>query len=105
MILWSPSAVLSTSENGATAIWINRQRFGDIGGQRLGGFVGGAWAQHGDDALAWGWSGGWRRWHCTLSGENDASETWAEAGAIGGHSGPVKCLDWSPSGEFLLSVG
>nr|GAT54077.1 predicted protein [Mycena chlorophos] len=75
----------------------SQQRFGDVGGQRLGGFVGGLWAQNGSEALAWGWSGGWRRWRC-------ANDAWSEVAAITGHSGPVKSLDWSPDGEYLISA-
>lgn len=105
MILWSPSVVEASPQEGSTSLWINRQRFGDIGGQRLGGFVGGSWAKAGAEAMAWGWSGGWRRWSCsTLSGKTH-DESWAEVGAIGGHAGPVKGLDWSPTGSYLISTG
>src|SRR6266568_3783079 len=41
LILWSPSSVINPSNEESSSIWINRQRFGDVGGQRLGGFVGG----------------------------------------------------------------
>ncbi|KAH7930113.1 WD40 repeat-like protein [Leucogyrophana mollusca] len=107
LILWSPSSVLSPSVGGSSSIWINRQRFGDIGGQRLGGFVGGVWATDGSEALAWGWNGGWRRWRCVDNGSSQSVgvENWIEVGAIGGHSSPVKDLDWSPKGEYLISVG
>ncbi|KAJ7047434.1 WD40-repeat-containing domain protein [Mycena alexandri] len=105
LILWSPTDIKSSSENGSTSIWISRQRFGDVGGQRLGGFVGGLWARGGDEALAWGWSGGWRRWHCTIAPEKVADEVWGEIRAITGHSGPVKSLDWSPNGEYIISAG
>ncbi|KAF8138550.1 WD40-repeat-containing domain protein [Boletus edulis] len=96
LILWSPSQILhSASSRDATAgsIWINRQRFGDVGGQRLGGFVGGLWTRttQGDEVLGWGWNGG--------------TTQWREIGAISGHSGPVKDLDWSPAGEYIISVG
>ncbi|KZP32865.1 WD40 repeat-like protein [Athelia psychrophila] len=102
LILWSPSSIMSSSSpDGSTSIWINRQRFGDIGGQRLGGFVGGLWAQGGRDAMAWGWSGGWRRWRS----DGKEPEHWEEAAAISGHNGPVKGLDWSPKGEYLISAG
>ncbi|TFK43596.1 WD40-repeat-containing domain protein [Crucibulum laeve] len=104
LILWSPSTFLSHSHNGGTSIWVNRQRFGDIGGQRLGGFVGGSWANGSRDALAWGWAGGWRRWRCANSDE-ESNESWTELGAISGHSGPVKGLDWSPGGEYIISAG
>ncbi|KAJ7179931.1 WD40-repeat-containing domain protein [Mycena crocata] len=103
LILWSPTAIRSSSEEGSTSIWISRQRFGDVGGQRLGGFVGGLWGQNGDEALAWGWSGGWRRWRCALTSKSD--EVWGEIGAVMGHSGPIKSIDWSPNGEYLISAG
>jgi hypothetical protein len=32
-------------------------------------------------------------------------EEWAEVGAVGGHNGAVKGLDWSPKGEYLISAG
>jgi len=96
VILWSPSSDSSSS------IWINRERFGDVGGQRLGGFVGGLWASKGKEVLAWGWSGGWRRWTCNGS---STDETWLEIGSITGHNGPVKGLDWSPDGKYLISSG
>ncbi|KIP12875.1 hypothetical protein PHLGIDRAFT_61192 [Phlebiopsis gigantea 11061_1 CR5-6] len=79
IILWSPSTVLGSSHHGTTSLWINSQRFGDVGGQRLGGFVGGLWA-HG------------------------SSEDWTEVGAITGHSAPVRGLAWSPNGEYLAST-
>lgn len=108
LILWSPSQILHpTSSNDVTAgsIWINRQRFGDVGGQRLGGFIGGLWARttQGDEVIGWGWNGGWRRWR---SVPTDPDTTlWKEIGAISGHSGPVKDLDWSPAGDYIISVG
>ncbi|KAF7977653.1 hypothetical protein HWV62_3080 [Athelia sp. TMB] len=102
LILWSPSSVASSSSpDGSTSIWINRQRFGDIGGQRLGGFVGGLWARGGQEAMAWGWAGGWRRWRS----DGQGIEHWEEAAAISGHNGPVKGLDWSSKGEYLISAG
>ncbi|OJA16969.1 hypothetical protein AZE42_00596 [Rhizopogon vesiculosus] len=101
LILWAPSPIISTAYSSSTSsIWINVQRFGDVGGQRLGGFVGGLWGSNGTETMAWGWSGGWRRWRRVTTGEE-----WEEVGAISGHSGPVKSLDWSPKGEYLVSVG
>ncbi|KAH9951818.1 WD40 repeat-like protein [Amylocystis lapponica] len=95
----STPTLLSTSTDSSLILW---QRFGDIGGQRLGGFVGGLWASSGMDALAWGWSGGWRRWRCAV---DDNNCDWSEVGAIGGHSAAVRGLAWSPGGEYLMSCG
>ncbi|KAI6003932.1 WD40-repeat-containing domain protein [Pisolithus albus] len=109
LILWSPSDTIITSSSNSPAapsIWINCQRFGDVGGQRLGGFVGGIWAHtsQGNEAMAWGWSGGWRRWR-SVRADRGVEDEWREVGAIGGHRGPVKDLGWSPAGEYLISVG
>jgi elongator complex protein 2 len=87
----------------AQSIWINKQRFGDVGGQRLGGFVGGLWARSGSEIVAWGWSGGWRRWVGSQADNEYIGERWSERGAVSGHSGPVHGIDWSPDGEYLIS--
>ncbi|KAJ7593384.1 WD40-repeat-containing domain protein [Mycena floridula] len=109
VILWSPSTIIDGSAEGtSTELWINRRRFGDVGGQRLGGFVGGLWMPSGKQVMAWGWSGGWRSWRCTVGngdGQGDDTETWTEVGAISGHRGPVKDVSWSPNGDYLISVG
>jgi len=94
LILWSPF----------DSLWVNRNRFGDIGGQRLGGFVGGLWNTNGDEIIAWGWNGGWRRWRHDPRIDEDAVQAWAEANAVTGHSNAVKDICWSPQGEFLAST-
>ena len=94
LILWSPF----------DSLWVNRNRFGDIGGQRLGGFVGGLWNTNGDEILAWGWNGGWRRWRHDAIIQGGAVQAWTEANAITGHNNAVKDICWSPQGEFLAST-
>jgi len=106
LILWSPVSVKSGANGSSSALWVNQQRFGDVGGQRLGGFVGGLWTADGSEALAWGWSGGCRRWRCAQTSEGaEGNEIWTEVGALTGHAGPVKSIAWSPGGEYLISTG
>ncbi|KAI0269264.1 WD40 repeat-like protein [Gloeopeniophorella convolvens] len=106
LILWSPVAVPTSQGGSPSSLWINQQRFGDVGGQRLGGFVGGVWTANGSETLAWGWSGGWRRWRCARASETTTGgEVWSELGALTGHAGPVKGIAWSPDGEYLISTG
>ncbi|KAF8505493.1 WD40 repeat-like protein [Russula emetica] len=106
LILWSPVSVKSGANGSSSALWVNQQRFGDVGGQRLGGFVGGLWVADGSEVLAWGWSGGSRRWRCAQTSEGIAgNEIWTEVGALTGHTGPVKGIAWSPGGEYFISTG
>lgn len=100
VILWAPTSFRTGIIGQDAVLWINQQRFGDVGGQRLGGFVGGMWAVGGKDAMAWGWNGGWRRW-TRSSGE---PETWVEVPASTGHAAPVHGLDWSPNGDYLITA-
>ena len=94
LILWSPF----------DSLWVNQNRFGDIGGQRLGGFVGGLWSANGEEIFAWGWNGGWRRWRHDANARGSAVQAWTEANAVTGHNGAVKDICWSPQGEFLVST-
>jgi elongator complex protein 2 len=94
-ILWSATTVGGDSDN-PTQLWTNHQRFGDVGGQRLGGFVGGFWVDA-DQICAWTWNGGFRRWGVV-------SDQWQEMQAVTGHSSPVHGLDWEPAGRYLISA-
>lgn len=108
LILWSPSdgASSSTAVNGS--LWMNRQRFGDVGGVKPGGFVGGLWARDGKEVLGFGWNGSWRRWRDTSPSPsgNDAIqvESWVETPAILGHNASVRGLAWDPEGNCLIST-
>ncbi|KAG2029002.1 hypothetical protein BDR03DRAFT_988044 [Suillus americanus] len=104
----APSSIVSTAYSSSTSsIWINIQCFSYVGGQHLGGFTGGLWSNGGAKAMAWGWSGGWRWWSCIRSDSHGgaAGDEGEEVGVISGHSGAVKGLDWSPKGDYLVSVG
>ncbi|KAG8850535.1 hypothetical protein FRB91_008987 [Serendipita sp. 411] len=77
-------------------IWTNHHRFGDVGGQRLGGFVGALWVNE-HEIIAWGWNGGTRRW-------GFIDDQWSELQAVTGHASPVHGIDWEPSGRYLVSA-
>lgn len=111
-ISWSPSSptLMSTSTDSSvilwraepvSGLWINAQRFGDIGGQKLGGFIGGLWAgQSTPEVLAWGWTGGWRRWRQV----DTQTDRWEETQGITGHQGAVRGLTWDPDGAYFIST-
>lgn len=112
LILWSPIPISAplAQDSGAPpppSIWVSNQRFGDVGGQKLGGFVGGIWNTRGEEVLGWGWNGGWRRWRLSslraTQSQNDLEE-WNECTAVTGHQGPVKGMGWDPKGEYLITT-
>ncbi|KAF8528873.1 WD40-repeat-containing domain protein [Hysterangium stoloniferum] len=105
LIIWSATSLSNSSERERdSSLWISQQRFGDVGGQRFGGFTGAIWARNGSEILGCGWNGGWRRWR-SIPGNNDNINIWNEVGAITGHQGVVKTIAWAPKGDYLLSTG
>jgi WD40 repeat protein len=95
VILWSPTTIGADTDE-SNQLWTNHHRFGDVGGQRLGGFVGGAWLSS-DELCAWGWNGGFRRWrNLETAGE--------ELQAITGHCGGVHGVSWNESGEYFITA-
>lgn len=93
---------------------MNRQRFGDVGGVKPGGFVAGTWTRDGKDLLGFGWSGAWRRWttrnissdegEAGMTGMAVGNESWTEIPAVFGHFGPVKGIAWDAQGNYLMST-
>lgn len=95
VILWSPTTIGGATDE-SSKLWTNHHRFGDVGGQRLGGFVGGTWLGS-SELCAWGWNGGFRRWgHLETEGE--------EFQAITGHADGVHGISWNASGEYFITA-
>lgn len=99
MIIWSPDT--------ASAIWLNRHRFGEMGGRGLALF-GALWGKDGKDVLAGGWNGGWSRWSRAI-GANEADVgpvdgSWEPTVGVTGHTGEVTSITWDPKQEYLISV-
>jgi hypothetical protein len=99
MIIWSPDT--------ASAIWLNRHRFGEMGGRGLALF-GALWGKDGKDVLAGGWNGGWSRWTRTI-GPNEADVgpvegAWEPATGVSGHTREVASIGWDPKQDYLISV-
>lgn len=103
LIIWSLTSVTSSNvQERQINLWVNRHRFGDVGGQRFGGFVGALWAPDGKYILGWNWIGNWRRW---LLSAQKSDNGWEEVEAVTGHCGPVKSVSWAPNGEYIISTG
>lgn len=94
-ILWSPTT-LGQGSSHSNQLWTNHQRFGDVGGQRLGGFVGGFWL-NAEQIITCAWNGGSRRWGM-INGQ------WSELQAVTGHASAVHGIDWEPFGRYLVSA-
>lgn len=96
IIIWTPSSSPSNSlSEESDGIWIPAHRFGALGGRGLS-FFGALWGPRAESVLASGWNGGWERW---VLGSG-----WEPKVGLNGHWEDVEDIQWSPNGEYLLSV-
>jgi elongator complex protein 2 len=106
-IIWSLMSFETGTSQTATSkggLWTIFQRFGDVGGQRLGGFVSGLWGANGKEVMACGWNGSFRRWRKNDVQGDGMDEKWVEISGLTGHQGPVEGIAWSPESAYLLST-
>lgn len=86
----------------ATKIWLNTNRFGEIGGTNLG-FFGALWGAQGKTIYAHGWGGSFHVWKNVQEQDQD-QESWKSRLSISGHYGHVTSLAWEPEGKYIVSV-
>ncbi|KAJ3221970.1 Elongator subunit elp2 [Clydaea vesicula] len=87
LMIWSPDA--------DSNVWMNQVRVGDVGGTTLG-FYNAIFGSK-NWILGENYNGSLNIW------KNDG-EQWVPAIGISGHFGPVKDLEWDPSGKYFVSV-
>ncbi|SCZ88370.1 BZ3500_MvSof-1268-A1-R1_Chr2-1g04366 [Microbotryum saponariae] len=117
MILWTPTPVVATSVpdedtsqsstlKGASSssIWTSSRRFGEFSSATNLGFFGALWGFNARTVLANGWGGSWHAWRRKEAEEGEA-ESWDPIVATTGHFGEVRCAEWEPEGEYLMSAG
>lgn len=91
MIIWSIDK--------EQAIWTEKIRVGDVGGNSLG-FYGAKFSSSGKSIVGHGFQGSLHLWH-----QSKVDKQLWEPGVInGGHFKEVRDIGWEPNGEFLLSV-
>ncbi|GFU60893.1 elongator complex protein 2 [Nephila pilipes] len=78
-------------------IWLEKVRFGEVGGNTLG-FFGAVFSPCGKNVIAHGHQGSIHMWQM-----NEELHSWEPGLSIGGHYSSVQDIDWDPDGEFLLS--
>eukprot|EP01147_Barroeca_monosierra_P008732 gene8732-1115_t len=109
-VTWSPEdnhiALLSASSDKTAVVWVFDEkenlwvedvRVGEVGGNTLG-FFGARFGPSGNHILAYSFHGAMHQWSRCESG------IWKPQVVVSGHYKGVYDLDWSPNGDFLLTV-
>ncbi|KAL7063750.1 hypothetical protein AAHC03_0558 [Spirometra sp. Aus1] len=97
LIVWEPSRPpLLTSagivvDNSPTPdIWLEKQRYGTVGGDQLG-FLDCAWGDSGRSVYGHGYQGNISSWYFSVTGGGNVQCS------LTGHAGPITDLTWSPT--------
>lgn len=77
-------------------VWLEKHRFGEISGNNLG-FLSGEVSPNGVHLIINSYNGALHAW------KRDEFERWQRDVVIGGHSGEINGLAWSPDGSYLIS--
>lgn len=87
IMIWTPDT--------STNVWTNKAQVGDVGGASLG-FYNAIFGRDGR-IIGQSYNGSIQFWDC-VDGE------YTPGIGISGHFGPVKGIEWDPSGMYLVSV-
>ncbi|XP_077515117.1 elongator complex protein 2 [Amblyomma americanum] len=91
VVVWEPDTL--------SGLWLDKARFGDIGGNTLG-FLGAVFGPDGKSILGQGFHGSFHMWRRK---EGSGDNLWQTSVSLGGHFDKVGDIAWAAGGEYLLS--